>query len=395
MTHHDERDFQLLSDLFTEDLDNLASPHEFSVNYHIRKAELLREYRDYYESETQIVGVSVDSGALQKHAKADQKTIRFPRWKAAAVALVAALAVMPVVCYGVANNSDFFANAFGTAARESIQTHDVDMSDGVEITTFTYPTREYVDVDVEEAERLLGDYLSTTPVEIMVGDNKITVLSTVRDKNTLVVHFTMSREGGVTALEWSALTNEGRGAQIPDDFPFYWILTSLSDSDETAEDPNYFGSMILVNKNKTTSDSFDCYMYAASFDPLADDETIELQVSTREDDSVIDSVALPITTPLPTSDFASAEGDTVTVSPLSLQIGGELGKKLGADPYFNHFAITLSDGTCYTVFDRTKNLDNTSYILGRDSDAIAIFNRMVNPESIECIVIDGIEFMGA
>lgn len=395
MTHHDERDFQPLPDLFAEDLDNLASPHEFSVNYHIRKAELLREYRDYYESETQIVGVSSESSTSQKHAKTDQKTIRFPRWKAAAVALVAALAVMPVVCYGVANNSDFFANAFGTAARESIQTHDVDMSDGVEITTFTYPTREYVDVDVEEAERLLGDYLSTTPVEIMVGDNKITVLSTVRDKNTLVVHFTMSREGGVTALEWSALTNEGRGAHIPDDFPFYCILTSLSDSDETAEDPNYFGSMILVNKNKTTSDCFDCYMYAASFYPLADDETIELQVSTREDDSVIDSVALPITTPLPTSDFASAEGDTVTVSPLSLQIGGELGKKLGADPYFNHFAITLSDGTCYTVFDRTKNLDNTSYILGRDSDAIAIFNRMVNPESIECIVIDGIEFMGA
>lgn len=61
--------------------------------------------------------------------------------------------------------------------------------------------------DPEAAERLLGACTATDEVPIAIGDHTLTVLSTVRDRDTMVVHYTLERPGGVTALQWNDLTN--------------------------------------------------------------------------------------------------------------------------------------------------------------------------------------------
>lgn len=51
----------------------------------------------------------------------------------------------------------------------------------------TYPAREYVEVDLEEAERLLGPYTAAQETPVAIGDHTLSIQSAVRDKDTMVV----------------------------------------------------------------------------------------------------------------------------------------------------------------------------------------------------------------
>lgn len=177
------------SQAFRHDNENAASAtaaeggappaeHCFSESYQQRRQALIAEYGDRQED-------SSAPNASSSHFK----------WRTIAIAAAAALVVVPVSAWAVASNADFFAGAFGSNARESVQAHDEvqGYKDGNPVMV-TYPTREYVEADIEAAEELLGPYTSTEETKVDIGDHTLTIQSAVRDKDTMVVGYTLERQ---------------------------------------------------------------------------------------------------------------------------------------------------------------------------------------------------------
>ncbi len=154
--------------LSADDFDSPAVEHRFSDSYQQRRAALVAEF---------------GTAAFSKSA-------RF-KWRVAALA-AAALIVVPVTAWAVADNAGFFAGAFGNSGRASVESHDEvqGYKDGKPFMA-TYPSREYVDVDLDAAERLLGAYTANQETPVSVGDHTLTILSAVRDKDAMVVHYTL------------------------------------------------------------------------------------------------------------------------------------------------------------------------------------------------------------
>lgn len=374
------------------------TPHEFSASYRDRKAALLNEYREQCASDKECQLRSTNhSSPKTLHKTKKKEWSPLLRSKVAVLALVAVLAIAPAVGYAVSSNADFFANAFGNDSRESVLAQNVGLGQGSRTSSVTYPTREYVDVDLEEAENLLGDHLMTTPVEAYADNHKITVLSAVRDSNSAVIHYTVSCENGVTALAWDDLSNQGKGAYITNDSPILWRFGIYDSPSEQASSHNYFGSTVLVNTKQTNDNFIDCYEYAIAKHPLSDEDEVALQICARQDGSVLESYAFPEMTPLSSIKFVSNDGSKIDLSAISLEVGGIMDAELGQDPSFDRIEIEYSDGAKYMVYDRGANLDNTCYVLGRSmteasNDLVIIFNRLVNPASVKSITINGIEF---
>lgn len=344
--------------------------HRFSDSYQRRRQALIDQY----------------GGAMQAAAPS-----RFRR-RAVAIAAAAALVVVPVSAWAVASNAEFFAGAFGSDARTSVQAHDElqEYKDGKPVVV-TYPTREYVEADIDAAEELLGPYTSTEETKVSIGDHTLTIHSAVRDKDAMVVGYTLERQGGVTALQWDELTNQGKGAYQPNDEPYYWEFVGGIDEDRKAEataywetapypdDPveqkafdlgkmaaqddltynNYAGETTLVDPEKSTADKLYCYAYLV-FEKTPREETpITLQVGKRSEEeergaswwgSTCDTeqiVEIPVKDAM-SARTLSAEGiGTLDVSPLSLR--------------FDHSAEggIVSESTARAEFD-----SKSEYILG-------------------------------
>lgn len=336
------------SQAFRHDNENAASAtaaeggaapaqHRFSESYQQRRKALIAEYGDRQEG-------SSASCASPSHFK----------WRTVAIAAAAALVVVPVSAWAVASNADFFAGAFGSNARESVQAHDEvqGYKDGDPVMV-TYPTREYVEADIDAAEELLGPYTSTEETKVAIGDHTLTIQSAVRDKDTMVVGFTLERPGGVTALQWDELTNQGKGAYQPNDAPYFWQFVGGIDEErkawETAfwvsqprpDDPaeqkayelgkatakddltysNIAGEATLVDPKQSTSDKLYCYAYLA-FDKTPQEGTpITLQVNKRSGDSsnIEQVVEIPVKDVVPARTLAADGVGTIDVSPLSLR----------------------------------------------------------------------------
>lgn len=404
MTRYDNIGFEPLPNVSIDDFDAVAEPHEFSASYQARKAALLGEYRAQCASQAQY-GAASSACASRSHART--KRTRFSGWKFAIAAAAAALVALPAAGFAVANNADFFANAFGTGARESIAAHDESITQGEKTHTVTFPAREYVDTDPEEAERLLGDHVMTTPVEMMAGDHKITVLSAVRDDNSAVIHYTVSREGGVTALEFSKLSNEGKGAYIKNSADHTWHFIAPS-ADGTEQELNIPGSFTFVNEKCTTDDAVDCYAYITFWHGIADGAPITLEAWKRGGDAegsedaldatLTASVEIPVTDPLPSTLLTCDNGASVSVSAIGERLIGsetlvpddELG---GLDRYAASQTIAFEDGTEYLVYDSGNDIDNTSYGVGSENGSFTVFNRLVDSDAIIKITINGHEFV--
>ena len=112
----------------------------------------------------------------------------------AAAAAIAACMLFPVGVYAFATHADFFRNAFGDAGRKSVAAHTelTDNGNGkggkIEI---TYPERDYVTIDPDQADKLIGEQTSSEPVTADINDHRLTILSAVRDKNAMVMEFTL------------------------------------------------------------------------------------------------------------------------------------------------------------------------------------------------------------
>ena len=372
-----------------EEFDAISEDHVFSEQYQREKRKVIRA-----------------------HSK--KKAPR--RYFMQAVAAAAACIVLPVVVYAAVTHADFYQNAFGNAGRQSVSAHEEVLDDGKGgQLTVTYPEREYVPIDEEMAEALIGSNISSEPVEVQINDHKLTINSAVRDENAIVMEFTLECETGVTALNYSELDNEAKGAFMSEESTFHFMV------DGTAEN-------IYVDLEKSTETCLHCYYYGLFvFDgPLADGKSPTLDI-TYADEPLVDiymnepldgshmdesldgntdkskiheaQVAIPAEHTLDLVSFTSEAGGVLDLSPISLSI--DMGKGLGLtnleayDPiHLNTMSIHYTDGSSYQVYDRDGNVDNTAYMCGgcgaAQTEIMLLFNRLIDPSKIDYVEVNGL-----
>ena len=381
-----------------EEFDAISEDHVFSEQYQREKRKVIRA-----------------------HSK--KKAPR--RFFMQAVAAAAACIVLPVVVYAAVTHADFYRNAFGNAGRQSVSAHEEVLDDGKGgQLTVTYPEREYVPIDEEMAEALIGSNISSEPVEVQINDHKLTINSAVRDENAIVMEFTLECETGVTALNYSELDNEAKGAFMSEESTFSFRV------DGTAEN-------IYVDLEKSTETCLHCYYYGLFvFDgPLADGKSPTLDITYADeplddiymnepldgsymdeslDGSYMDEsldcttdksriheaqVAIPAEHTINLLTFTSDAGGVLELSPISLSI--DMGKGLGLtnleayDPiHLNTMSIHYTDGSSYQVYDRDGNVDNTAYMCGgcgaAQTEIMLLFNRLIDPSKIDSVEVNGL-----
>ena len=381
-----------------EEFDAISEDHVFSEQYQREKRKVIRA-----------------------HSK--KKAPR--RYFMQAVAAAAACIVLPVVVYAAVTHADFYRNAFGNAGRQSVSAHEEVLDDGKGgQLTVTYPEREYVPIDEEMAEALIGSNISSEPVEVQINDHKLTINSAVRDENAIVMEFTLECETGVTALNYSELDNEAKGAFMSEESTFSFRV------DGTAEN-------IYVDLEKSTETCLHCYYYGLFvFDgPLADGKSPTLDI-TYADEPLVDiymnepldgsymdesldgtymdesldgttdksriheaQVAIPAEHTLDLLTFTSDAGGVLELSPISLSI--DMGKGLGLtnleayDPiHLNTMSIHYNDGSSYQVYDKDGYVDNTAYMCGgcgaAQTEIMLLFNRLIDPSKIDSVEVNGL-----
>ena len=381
-----------------EEFDAISEDHVFSEQYQREKRKVIRA-----------------------HSK--KKAPR--RYFMQAVAAAAACIVLPVVVYAAVTHADFYRNAFGNAGRQSVSAHEEVLDDGKGgQLTVTYPEREYVPIDEEMAEALIGSNISSEPVEVQINDHKLTINSAVRDENAIVMEFTLECETGVTALNYSELDNEAKGAFMSEESTFSFRV------DGTAEN-------IYVDLEKSTETCLHCYYYGLFvFDgPLADGKSPTLDI-TYADEPLVDiymnepldgsymdesldgsymdesldgttdksriheaQVAIPAEHTINLLTFTSDAGGVLELSPISLSI--DMGKGLGLtnleayDPiHLNTMSIHYTDGSSYQVYDKDGYVDNTAYMCGgcgaAQTEIMLLFNRLIDPSKIDYVEVNGL-----
>lgn len=357
--------------------------HEFSAEYQERRRALIQEAQH--------------ASGKQREASVSRTASRFTYRVAAAVAAVCI--ALPAAAWAITSHADFFAGALGdgwrtsTPAEQMLVTPGPD-DDGKAPYTVTYPASEAVPVDQETAERLLGDAVYDEPFTVTAPDGHVlTIDNVVRSEHTIVYSFTLQRDGGVTALEWDDRTNSvaAKGAYTPLDQQLSW---SIGGDD-----------FLYIDPTASTADELHGYGYSVIGAALPAGQPVSMVVYTwdvpinvsAEDQFHMDQYELACTDVVASATFASAEGSTVSVSPLGLVLDERAlfaepsepdGYDMAQDPInVRTIVVKMDDGTAYTVFNRAENLDNTLSACGFDASLSVAFNRLVDPVHITSIEV--------
>lgn len=373
-------------DISIEEFDALDGVHKFSDEYKKNKKIMMKKFR--------------------------RGTLVSPRFYYAKVAAAAAflLVCTPIAVSAAANSMDL-GRIWGNAGKDSVDSHEVVVEDEVKgAYTVTYPQRTYVDVDPKKAEDLIGNNISYETVVKEFGDTKLTILSAVTDGSSAVVEFTLEREGGVTSLNYSQLLNEAKGAEISDDADFYFSM-------------GY--DYIMVDLDKSTEDKLYCYDYIMMPDGTEGTDGLalrtieypctraELNAATGEEyekycsEIQEESIPIPTKPALKKTEFTTADGGNITVSPLSMKVDTNTGLGLSdgeiGDPYYIYYiAVHYKDGTDYIVSESSLEgkhscetpVENTYAVYEDEANYLnCIFNRLVDPADIESITVNETEYV--
>ncbi|MBR3278793.1 MAG: hypothetical protein IKG01_07875 [Lachnospiraceae bacterium] len=325
-------------------------------------------------------------------------------------AAAAAVVVATPFAVNAATGGDLFNRLWGNEGKENVEVHVETFDDGKtddEGNPVTYdvtmPRIEYVTQDPDVAARLIGGNISTEPVTCTVGDTTVTVESVVRDGMGIVASYTVEREGGVDCLNYSQTDNEAKGAWFSEDQNIMFGFEEGS-------------GKIWVDLERSTDTKLYCYEYMCDnsalfangdFGQITDHITLFAQEYTmtrreiaelnrekgdtgyiREEKEVI----VPVADKLGSKVFTSADGASVTISPIAMQwdsTGGTEIKGVCID-IVESVKITYADGTEYLVYDDTTA--NYGYICGNDTGFIALFNRLVDVDNVTSITINDWEF---
>ena len=328
---------------------------------------------------------------------------------AAAASVIAIVAPFAV---NAATGGDLFDRLWGNTGKENVESYSflyaeegkIDANGNVATYPIDMPAIEYVEVDPDTAQRLIGDRMTTEPVVCTVGDTTVTVESVVRDGIGIVAAYTVEKEGGVDCLNYSQFDNEAKGAWFNEDSNILFGFREGS-------------GKIWVDLSRSTADKLYCYEYmydscmvfgGPNHTPITDHitlETWEYTTSRTEmfselpekgeyDDYVKAYIEyeIPVADALDTKSFSSVTDGSIEISPIAMVWDSTGGTEIKGETLLPEttLKITYKDGSEYLVFD--ENNRNIGYVCGTDTGFIVLFNRLVDIDNIAVITIDGVEF---
>lgn len=337
---------------------------------------------------------------LRSLSKAERKKqYKFP--KVAVAAIVAALMVSTGVYASI--RSDFFEGMFGNTTKTSTPAKPQSIDDGKGGTVdVVVPSKEFVDVDEERAQELLGDYVLEEPIVKELGEHTLTVENFLYNELGGLMYFTLEREGGVTALAGNEDTNLDKGANFTEEADFYFII-------EIGEQIVGYEN-IYVDMQQSTAEKMYCYSYflwseeidvqqkpyllikkypctRGEIDSMDEEEYAQVCENTIEE-----KVKLTEKDPVLTKTLDLGEKGTLRLS--SFAMAFDIPKMLGLssldiDPWnVKHVEIQYKNGESYVVEDKNENINNTGYVMGCDPYYKAVFNRLVDVEEVKAVVIN-------
>ena len=382
---------QELFDISIEDFDALDGVHEFSDKYKNNKKELIKEYRK-----------SVCNSSFKKYKKA------------AAAAAVLLIISVPVIT-NAATGGEFFNRIWGNEGKgveygEPYSEYLYDDEKGTSC-KITYPKSEYENTDPEKAEELIGDNISYNPVDLKIGDTKLSVLSFVHDGNAAVAEFTLEKKGGVDVLEYNKSYNRSKGAAFSGNAKFYFNFDEYDgkifvDIDKSSKDKVYcYYYMTCQYQENTDSVTLNIEEYPCTNDELYAAEGIQYEKYISE--IKYNSVPVPVSDKAEKTVFTNAKNGIAEVSPLSVKI--DMKKGLGLyndeayDPYSAYYvSINYKNGKKYIVHEHEMDgihqcgteIDNTSYACGDiDGNFTLVFNRLVDTDNIQSVTVNETEYI--
>ncbi len=357
-----------------------------------------------------------------RYRRAVKRTVKAHRGKASrkfpfAAAVAAACLMLAVGVYAAVTHADLFRSAFGDAVFDSVQAQDVAMDDGDGGQyVVTYPQKEVIAVDTEQAEALIGTAVYDGPLSAKVNDHTVTVDSAVRDEQAIVMAFTITCDTGVKAFDLDGQNNRAKGQAWSAASSFFFdVEGALGD--------------IYVDFDRTTKTEVHGLYYGLFLTdgPLADGETPVLSIgytdgprNTLPADAPIHYMKLeiPAVTALQRTAFTSAEGGYLDLSPIGLTVDMAKGLGLSAEAPDPHDLRTISveyrDGSVYQIVDQTKDLENYATLAGggtcylreidengklgepvmtyQNTGAALIFNRLVDPAAVAGVTVNGVVY---
>lgn len=318
---------------------------------------------------------------------------------AAAIAVVCLF--VPGVVYA-SSKTEFFQAMFGNETRESNDVLKREIDTGKEgkdaKVTVTLPSREYVSVDEEQAEKAIGAYVSEEPIIKKIGSHTLTINSFVYDRNGAMMYYTLERKGRVTALAGDEETNLTKGAYFTDDSDFYFNCETKNGV--------IAGENTYIDLKKSTNDRLCCYSYILWNEPLKDGDVPELMLETypcarkeltEETKTKTERIRLTSKEPVPVRKIDMGDKGYLEYSPIAMSVdmakGMGLSKEKAEDPYYlESIKVVYKDKESYVVCDKEKNVENSSYQLGAGTYYKTVFNRLVDVDEIEKIIVNGVGF---
>ena len=339
-----------------------------------------------------------------------------PQWqKLASIAAAAALFIATPFVVNAATDGELFERIWGILGKKDVEAHQELVYEAEKDSSYyiAYPARDYAELDPETAKALIGDCVQELSLSQEVDGTTITLLSAVRDNNSAVVALTLEKEGGVDILDYSQLDNEAKGAWFSEKSTFLFNIG--------------YGGNLYVDLDKSTGDKLYCYDYVplntfgkgslrmeieqypctlGERDALLAEEYGSEQAQAVENGKKTTELRIPCEKRLGSTAFTNAGGGQIEMSPISMNIDMNTGLGLtpgqAYDPYSAYkIVITYRDGSTYTVLEHEypdvyacdEYIDNTSYSCGSlDNEFLLIFNRLVDPEDVVSITVNGIEY---
>lgn len=361
---------QMESYISVEEFDNLTREHEFSKTYEKNKKQMLKEYRKsiYRPGRKRLV-------------------------KAASFLLLCMIA--PVMA-GIAANSDFLYRIWGTEGREDIEPHEETLYDEVKESSciVTYPKREYTDMNLDEAEELIGSAISYGPIVKEIGNSKLTIMEAAYDGKAAFVEFVLEGEEVISGIAYGQLDNESKGAWFLEDAPVRFLFSECNEN-------------IYVDLERSTEKTLYCYDYIVlpSKDQQVEGLTLEIHQEMgveKNGEEEIEYLFIPLKEKMERKEYVNPEGGEIKISPIAMEIdmntGLGLSKEEVYDPWHVYYAVIhYRDGSSYLIHEHEiegihfceNEIDNVSYT-SQDTrnHLVFVFNRLVDIENVESIMIN-------
>lgn len=302
----------------------------------------------------------------------------------------------------LSEHTDFFQGTFGNTTKSS-QEHtqvlaDPDKDDGM---MADLPGKEYVPVDEEKADALIGGNVTEVNITKEIGGHTLTIENIVTDGNGMLMSMTLEKPGGVTALYADDETNRTKGAYFSPESNFSFFIEDQNgipsgefmyvDTEKSTPDKYYIYDYMIWGSTESTpiQPRLHIYTYPVTLGELQ--EINETDTEKRDQIEVTeDYVDLPQCENVPMQSLNQDDTWICSYSPISMSINmsAQAPEEEAQDPYcIKYIELKYKDGTNYTIFKQDE-LDNTGYICGVDTEFRLTYNRIVNPDDISQIIIN-------